>query len=60
MIAQVWRHSLADLNLCNCVELTFFEGRLGTFLYVNVLKMEFLNLLHFESESRINSDEKCL
>ena len=34
--AQVNIYSLADLNIGHCVELTFFEGKLGGFFVVKV------------------------
>ena len=57
--AQVCIHSLADLQINYCVELTFREGKLGRFPMWTFLKWSFLNLLHFESESEkmFNSDE---
>ena len=36
--AQVSIYSLADLNIGHCVELTFFEGKLGGFLEVKIKK----------------------
>ena len=30
---QVSKYSLADLNIGHCVELTFFAGKLGGFLF---------------------------
>ena len=42
-------HSLADLKVSHCVELTFSEGALGRW-------MSFLDLMHYDSESRFNSD----
>ena len=52
-------YSLADLNISHCVQLTFLEFKLGRFLILTILNEVFLNLLHFESESRFNSDENC-
>ena len=34
--AQVCIYSLADLNIGHCVELTFFEGKLGGIFVVKV------------------------
>ena len=57
--AQVSMYSLVDLNIGHCVEFTFLEGKLGWFLIhvKSFLIRSFLKLLHFESESRFNSDE---
>ena len=37
--AQVSIYSLADLNINHCVELTFFEGKLGGILVVRGIKI---------------------
>ena len=34
--AQVSIYSLADINISHCVELTFFEGKLGRFFVAKV------------------------
>ena len=56
--AHVCKHSLANLNLGHCVELSSLRPSCVE-SYVNDLRMRFLYLLHFEGkiESRFNSDE---
>ena len=48
---QVCIYSLADLDVGYCV-----RGQVGKISYVNIIKMEFLNILHIgsERESRFN------
>ena len=41
--AQVCIYSLADLNIGHCVELTFFEGKLGGFFVVKIKKNLVMN-----------------
>lgn len=42
-------YSLAVPNIGHCVKLTFFEGKLVRFSYVNVLKRELFNLIIIRS-----------
>ena len=52
--AQVSIYSLADLNKGHCVEVTFFEGKLGGFFCGKGLK-----ILLFSSELNLLSLSKC-
>ena len=49
--AKICFYSLADLNIGQCVELIFLEGKTDSFTMLTFLKLSFLHLLHFDSES---------
>lgn len=62
--AQFSIQSLKYLNVGHYVEFasTFFKNNLRKFTISNIIKIEFVNLLYFESkcEPNFNSDENCL
>ena len=53
--AQVCIYSLADLNIDQCVELTFFEGKLGRFLILTFLKKVFKTYCILKVKVKVDS-----
>lgn len=47
--AQCYVESHVCINIGHCVMLTFFEGKLVRFSYVNVFKRELFNLIKIRS-----------
>ena len=52
-------HILFSRSKLHCVELTFFEGKLGGFFVVKVLKSSYKLTKQFSSELNLLSLSKC-